>query len=202
MDTTQTLLMTENPDNMHLCFNLDDKTYALNVRHVLEITSLPLINSPQKLSEYVIGILNYNDLFINVVDIRKVFSFEPKKYELSNKVIIIKGEESLFAIIVDEVKEFFNALPAQVQRVMGDNLSSVVKNFYKLNDTVVNIIDVEGVENVVKKSSGVQTSANCLELFPTDEESVCILQKRRNDIAAMPEMHLDTGEILPAVVID
>lgn len=193
MDTIQTLLTAENPDNMHLCFDLDDKTYALNAKYVLEVTSLPLINSPQKLSEYVIGILNYNDLFINVVDIRKIFAFAPKKFELSNKVIIVKGEESLFAIIVDKVTDFFNAVPAQIQRVMGENYNNVIKNFYKIDETVVNIVNIEQLEQTVKKANVLQNTLNYAEFFPTDEESVCVLQKRRNDIATIPAMNIDTG---------
>lgn len=193
MDTLKTLLAVDNPDDMHLCFHLDDKVYALNAKHVLEVTTLPLINSPQKLSEYVIGILNYNDLFINVVDIRKIFSFAPKKYELFHKVIIIKGEESLFAIIVDKVSDFFDAVPTNVQRIMGENFNNIIKNFYKIGEQVVNIINISQLETVVKKNSSIQNTTNYAELFPSDEESVCILQKRRTQIASLPEMNLDLG---------
>lgn len=190
---TKKLLTIDNPDNLHLCFNLDDKIYSLNAKHVLEVTSLPLINSPQKLPEYVVGILNYNDLFVNVVDIRKIFSLEQKKYELSNKIIIIKGEESLFAIIVDKVTDFFNAVPSQIQRVMGENYNNIIKTFYKINEDVVNIINIPQLEETVKKSANIDNNTNYSALFPTDEDSFCILQKRRNDIASIPEMHLETG---------
>lgn len=190
---TKKLLTIDNPDNLHLCFNLDDKTYSLNAKHVLEVTSLPLINSPQKLPEYVVGILNYNDLFINVVDIRKIFSLQQKEYKLSNKIIIVKGEESLFAIIVDKVTDFFNAVPSQVQRVMGENYNNIIKTFYKIDETIVNIINISQVEETVKKSAFIENTTDYSKLFPSDEESFCIMQKRRNDIAAIPEMNLDTG---------
>lgn len=190
---TKKLLTIDNPDNLHLCFNLDDKIYSLNAKHVLEVTSLPLINSPQKLPEYVIGILNYNDLFINVVDIRKIFSLEQKKYELTNKIIIVKGEESLFAIIVDKVSDFFNAIPSQIQRVMGENYNNIIKTFYKIEEDIVNIINIPQLEETVKKSATIDNTTNYSALFPTDEESFCIMQKRRNDIAAIPEMNIETG---------
>lgn len=190
---TKKLLTIDNPDNLHLCFNINDKTYSLNAKHVLEVTSLPLINSPQKLPEYVVGILNYNDLFINVVDIRKLFSLQQKKYELSNKIIIVKGEESLFAIIVDKVTDFFNAIPSQIQRVMGENYNNIVKTFYKIDEDVINIINIQQLEETVKKSSSIDNTTNYAALFPSDEESFCIMQKRRNDIAAIPEMNLETN---------
>lgn len=187
------LLTIEDSDNLHLCFMLDNNTYAINAKNVLEVTTLPLINEPQKMPEYIVGILNYNDLFINVIDIRKILALPQKKYELSNKVIIIKGEESLFSVIVDEITDFFTACPSKVQRVMGENYNGIVRTYYKLNEEIVNIIDIYKIESMVKKAHFVQNTTNYYELFPNDEESLCVLQKRRNDIAKMPSFSIDTG---------
>ena len=193
MEFKTPLLTIEDPDNLHLCFVLDNKTYALNAKNVLEVTTLPLINEPQKLPEYIVGILNYNDMFINVIDIRKFFSLTQKKYELSNKIIIIKGSESLIAIIVDEVTDFFTAHPSKIQRVMGESFNNIARTFYKLNDEVVNIIDLDVLEETIKKAHFEENTTNYSELFPQDEESLCVLQKRRNDIAKIPVMTLDAA---------
>ncbi len=191
MEITKPLLTIEDPDNLHLCFMLDDKTYAFKAKNVLEVTTLPLINEPQKLPEYIVGILNYNDLFINVIDIRKIFDLPQKNYELSNKIIILKGEESLIAVITDEVTDFFTAHPAKIQRVMGESFNNIVKTFYKLNDEVINIIDIPSLEETIKKAQFQENTTNYKDMFPHDEESICILQKRRNDIAKIPAMNLD-----------
>ena len=193
MEFRKPVITIEDPQNLHLCFELDEKIYALNAKNVLEVTTLPMINKPQKLPKFIVGILNYNDLFINVVDIRKVFNLTEKNFELSNKVIIIKGEESLFAIIVDEVTNFFTALPANIQRVMGENYSSVVKSFYKIDETIVNIVDIQSLEDIIKKAQFEENTTNYSELFPQDEDSVCILQKRKHEIAQIPAMNLDTA---------
>ena len=191
MELNKSLLTIDDAENLHLCFELDDKIYALNAKYVLEVTSLPVINEPQKLPEYIVGILNYNDMFINVADIRKIFSLPQKKYELTNKIIIIKGDESLVAIIVDEVSDFFTAVPSQVQRVMGENFNNIIKTFYKLGENVINIINIQQLEETIKKAHFEENTTNYSELFPDDEESLCILQKRRNEIARQPEMNLD-----------
>lgn len=192
MELKKTLLTIDDSENLHLCFELDNNTYALNAKNVLEVTTLPLINEPQKLPEYIVGILNYNDMFINVADIRKIFALPNKKYELSNKVIIIKGDESLVAVIVDEVTDFFTAVPSQIQRVMGENFNNIIKTFYKINDEVVNIINIQQLEETIKKAHFEENSTNYSELFPQDEESICVLQKRRNDIARLPDLNLET----------
>ena len=193
MEFRKPVITIEDPENLHLCFELDDKVYALNAKNVLEVTTLPLINKPQKLPKFIVGILNYNDLFINVIDIRKVFNLPVKNFELANKVIIIKGEESLFAVIVDEVTDFFTAMPAQIQRVMGENYSSVIKSFYKIDESIINIVDIQSIEEIIKKAQFEENTTNYAELFPQDEESVCILQRRKNEIAKIPAMNLDTA---------
>ena len=73
MEFKTPLLTIEDPDNLHLCFVLDNKTYALNAKNVLEVTTLPLINEPQKLPEYIVGILNYKDILINFIYIINFF---------------------------------------------------------------------------------------------------------------------------------
>ncbi len=193
MEFRKPVITIENPENLHLCFELDEKIYALNAKNVLEVTTLPMINKPQKLPKFIIGILNYNDLFINVIDIRKVFNLPVKSFELANKVIIIKGEESLFAVIVDEVTDFFTAMPAQIQRVMGENYSSVIKSFYKIDESIINIVDIQSIEEIIKKAQFEENTTNYSELFPQDEESVCVLQRRKNEIAKIPAMNLDTA---------
>lgn len=193
MDFKQSLLTIDDSENLYLCFTLDYNIYALSAQNVLEVTTLPMINEPQKMPEFIVGILNYNDMFINVADIRKIFSLPQKKYELSNKVIIIKGDESLIAIIVDEVTDFFTAIPSQIQRVMGENSNNIVKTFYKIDENVINIINIEQLENTIKSAHSMNNTTNYSELFPSDENSICILQKRRNDIASIPEMNLDTS---------
>ena len=142
MEYKTPLLTINDPENLHLCFSLDDNVYALNAQNILEVTALPMLNEPQKLPEYIVGILNYNDLFIKVVDIRKIFALPQKKYDLNNKIIIVKGDESLIAIIVDEVTDFFTALPSKIQRVMGENFNNITRTFYKLDDKVINIFDI------------------------------------------------------------
>lgn len=192
MELKRSLLTIDNTDNLHLCFVLDNKTYALNAKNVLEVTSLPLINNPQKLPEYIIGILNYNDMFINIADIRKILALPQKEYSLSNKVIIIKGDESLFAIIADEITDFFTSNPTQVQRVMGESSNSIIKTFYKIEDTVVNIINIEQLESTIKKAQFDENKTDYSSLFPKDETAMFVLQKRAHDIAKLPEMSLDS----------
>ena len=78
----QILLKNTEENNLYLCFQIDDKTYALTTEKVMEILMLPLLNYPQKLPKFVAGILNYNNILLNVFDMRKILNFPAKKFEI------------------------------------------------------------------------------------------------------------------------
>ena len=58
MDFKQSLLTIDDSENLYLCFTLDYNIYALSAQNVLEVTTLPMINEPQKMPEFIVGILN------------------------------------------------------------------------------------------------------------------------------------------------
>lgn len=49
------------------------------------------------------------------------------------------------------------------------------------------------LEETIKKAHFEENKTNYSELFPQDEEALCVLQKRRNDIAKIPVMSLDAA---------
>lgn len=62
---------------------------------------------------------------------------------------------------------------------MGENYNNITKSFYKLEENVVNIIDIHSLEKIIKKVNVKENTTNYTNLFPSDEDSICILQKRR-----------------------
>ncbi len=178
--------------NLHLCFELDEKTYAINTSCVMEVIMLPALSTPQKLPENIVGILNYNSILINVIDIRKILNLPVKAYEPSNQVIIIKGEESLIAVIADKVSDFFSANPGNIQPTSFDLNKSLIKSFYHSNEKIINILNPISLENALKQSKGNESSIDYPKLFPSDALSTAKLTKRAADIASKINFNLDT----------
>ncbi len=179
----QLLLNQSSENNLYLCFSIDDKIYALNTENVMEILMLPQLNYPQKLPKYVAGILNYNNIVINVCDLRKILNFPTKKFELNNQIIIIKGEESLISIIVDKVTDFYTALPGKIQTIANTSFTSLVNSFCREGDDIINILDISTLEKFIKNIHEEEDEINYRELFPNDKKSKHVLEKRSNDIA-------------------
>lgn len=182
----------DNAANLHLCFELDEKTYAINSESVMEVTMLPSLISPQKLPQNIVGILNYNSILINVIDVRSVLNLPQRTYQTGNQVIIIKGEESLVAIIVDKVSNFINVSQYNTQSTVLDLADNFIKSFYHIDDNIINILNIASFENSVKESKSTPGTVNYPQLFPQDDESKALLEKRNHNIALKVNFNIDT----------
>lgn len=191
----QLLLNQSSENNLYLCFCLDDKVYALNTENVMEILMLPQLNYPQKLPKYVAGILNYNNIIINVCDLRKILNFPQKKFEVNNQIIVIKGEESLISIIVDKVTDFYTVLPENIQTIANTSFTSLVNSFCREGDEIINIMDIYTLEKFIKNINEEENEINYRELFPDDAKAKRVLEKRSNDIALKSRMNLSESFI-------
>lgn len=178
--------------NLYLCFELDEKTYALDSERVMEVTMLPVLSIPQKLPENVIGILNYNGMLINVIDIRRMLNLPVYSFNTTNQIIILKGEESLFAIITDKVSDFFYSDSNTIQSTSLEVSHSFTKYFYQNNDRIINILNVTSLESILKHSKEISSTENYIELFPSDDASKNLMQKRSRELAAKASLDLQS----------
>lgn len=183
--------ITQPDEILHLCFELDNKTYAINAEFVMEVTMLPALITPQKLPDNTVGILNYNGLLISVPDIRKLLNLGQKGYTVANQIIIIKGEESLWAIIVDKVSDFISTNRNSIQSSSLDISGNFIKSFYHEENKIVNILNVLALESFLRETKSTQGITNYSELFPKDKKSLKILEKRNREIAVKMNFDLE-----------
>ena len=54
----------------NLYFTLSDNKYAIPLKNVVEVMKLPALDYPQKLPNNIIGVLKFNNININILDIR------------------------------------------------------------------------------------------------------------------------------------
>ena len=185
--------LTQLDEILHLCFELDGRTYAMNAEFVMEVTMLPALISPQKLPENTVGILNYNGFLINVLDIRSLLNLPSKKYTISNQIIIIKGEESLWAIIVDKVSDFISANKSSIQSSSMSTMNNFIKSFYRKDEKLVNILNITALEAFLREKKSTVSQINYSEFFPKDEKSLDILEKRNREIAVKMNFDLENN---------
>lgn len=184
----------EQKKNTHLYFQIGENKYAVNSDNVLEIMKLPALDYPQKLPNNIIGLLKYNNFVINVIDIRFFLNIEVSSYNTNNELLIIKTDEVIFGIITERVLGILPFDAAQVDAIPFVDSKMVIESLYKYNQETIFIINIYAIENLLKQHDAGR-EVDILSLFPQDEESKSIMNKRTLDIANKSSLKLASGEL-------
>lgn len=168
--------------SLFVVFNMGEKTYAFHVSHTVEVLKLPLLEYPQKLPKHIVGILNYNNLTINIIDLRSILDLEEQNYSLNNQLIVVRTQEAIFGIIVDEVVDVMQINNEEMQLPPYSSSNKIIKMLYQLDSQMISIIDLYSVENVLKDNKFNEGSVDYESLFPEDQESRKILKERSDKL--------------------
>lgn len=167
-------------NSLFVVFKIGEKTYAFHVSHTIEVLKLPLLEYPQKLPKHIVGILNYNSLTINVVDLRSILDLVKHDCSINSQLIVVRTQEAIFGIIVDEVIDVAQIPPEDMQFPPYTSSNNIIKMLYQLDSTMISIVDLYSVENVLKDNKFNESDVNYENLFPQDEFSRKILKERSN----------------------
>ena len=96
---------------------VDGVSYALEVARIREIVNpLPVIALPHE-REFVLGVSDYRDQVVPVVDLRRFFGLEPQEPNRRAKWIILESGQRLVGIVVDAVLDVFSSAENQQRDV-------------------------------------------------------------------------------------
>lgn len=181
--------IAEQSENLYLCFYIDENRYAINVQQIVEIMKLPLLDYPQKLANNVVGLLNYNNLTINILDLRFYLNMEVKPYSLTNRLLIVRTDESIFGIIIDRIEDIIPFEVSKTEYFSFSEQENIIESLYKDNDDSISVISVNAIENLLKK--GVKSvDIDVKSLFPNDEKSKIEFSQRNFDLVAKNQLNL------------
>ncbi len=125
-----------------LGFELGGVRYAIDINSVREITRpLQLIPVPQGPSE-VMGLADYRDQVLAVLDVRRSLGFEPATDARSSKWIVASHKGQLMALVVDGVTEVFSSDGQSPRPVPESNKQRGVAHAYKNQAELVFVVDL------------------------------------------------------------
>ena len=184
----------EQKKNTHLFFKIGNNKYAVNSDNVLEIMKLPALDYPQKLPNNIIGLLKYNNFVISILDIRFYLEGNVSPYNINNELLIIKTDEVIFGIITDKVLGILPFESALTDAIPFIDSKMIVESMYKYNKETIFIINIYAIENLLK-THDYSMDYDIQSLFPQDEESKKIMNKRTLAIADKSSLKLASGEL-------
>jgi len=183
----------EQKKNNHLYFQVGDNKYAVNTENVLEIMKLPALDYPQKLPNNIVGLLKYNNFVINIVDIRFYLNIEVTPYNTNNELLIVKTDEVIFGIITDKIIGILPFDTSLVDQIPFVDNHMVIESLYRCEKETVFIVNIYSLENLLKSHNLELQDYEIPPLFPQDEQSRTLMNKRAKDIADKAALRLATS---------
>ena len=182
----------ETNENSYLYFNLGGSKYAINIQQIVEIMKLPLLDYPQKLANNIVGLLNYNNFTINILDLRFYLNVKVTPYSISNQLLIVKTDEAIFGLIIDKVEDILSLDESKIEYFQFSNEENIIEFLYKQGDETISIINLEALENIIK--NGVESSeVDIPALFPHDDDSRYKFMQRNLALVEKSQLNLITN---------
>lgn len=173
-------LITINKNNepqKYVSFTAGKNKYALNILNIMEIMNLPELDYPQKLPSNIAGLLKFNNIILNITDVRFFLNLEIEPYTINNKLLIVKTTETIFGIIVDKVGDIIDLNGAQTEFIPFVSPDGIIKTTCIINGETISILDAEAIENALKNNT-TSSQTNVCNLFPSDKNSVEVFKQR------------------------
>lgn len=132
----------------YIVFKLNEQLYGISIKNVQIIEKMKPIMRVPKVATCIKGVMNLRGEIIPVVSLREQFKLEPKDYTDKTRIIIVKLEEAMVGIIVDEVKEVVEIESTQVevvQNVQGKMKTSHILGVGKLEENIVTLLNLTNI---------------------------------------------------------
>jgi purine-binding chemotaxis protein CheW len=125
-------------------FKVGGEEFAVDIMEIMEIIRPQKITKVPKAPAFVEGIINLRGKIVPVLEMRGRFGGEASGDPKHARIIIVKVEESLFGIVVDEVSEVMylsrDLIDSTPDAVKGVDVE-YLKNVGKVGDRLILILD-------------------------------------------------------------
>lgn len=135
-------------EHQHVTFLIGDETYGVGVGKVKEIIGMAEITHVPNTAHFMEGVINLRGSVVPVVDMRKRFQMEPKKYDAFTVIIIVEVKERLIGMIVDSVSDVINIPVSSIQSTphfTSKIETDFIEGIGQMGEYLVIILDVDRI---------------------------------------------------------
>lgn len=138
-------------------FNMENEDYGIDITEIYEINRLKevLITEVPKAPKFVEGMINLRGEVVPVINLRKRFGLPFKEYDNDTRIIIVKFENKMIGLIVDQVKEVVTLMNEDITPApdeIRDINNKYVKGIGKKDKAIETILDIKEILNIVEES--------------------------------------------------
>lgn len=176
---TNTNLAPLRPDKIFAILTLSGQKYALDAKCVLEIVKLTELSRPEMLPSCTVGLFEYNDKVINIIDIKSVLNIELTPYDVNSMMVIIEYKDNVFGILADSLRDLEKLDISDIQPVPYNKEHNFISSIYSNNEKQYSILDIDAIYDFAFVQNA--QNQNDLKLLPQDEVSLEILRQRKGE---------------------
>lgn len=173
--------LSQYSEESYIFFSIGTYNYAFNAKYVLDIMQLVELEYPESMPDFIVGLLEYNNKMVKIIDIRSILKLEATKYDLNSKIVIVKTKNDTFGILIDDVKEIRRINTLYLNNPPYDTQKSFLEAIFTEKDFSATVINLENIEKTINspdiKASDILKSSS--SLLPKDTQSKEKLHRRR-----------------------
>lgn len=123
-------------------FNIGDEQFAVETSKVQSINDLMKITKVPNSPSYIKGLINLRGNIISILDINLLLGMALSD-DKNDNIIILKLEDELVGITVDNVDEVMEFNEAELEKLHNDIDRSYIKGVINLKNRIITLIDFE-----------------------------------------------------------
>ena len=146
----------------YLLFRIGNEFYGIEERKVYDVIGKEQIISIPFMPEYIIGVINYDNTIIPIMDLRRKFNF--KKDSISpayENIAIVEIDHFRVGIVVDDITEYHeNENENFYLTSSSDTTKRNISGFVKIGNQTGILLDVEKI--VIQEKSELEILKNSI----------------------------------------
>jgi purine-binding chemotaxis protein CheW len=151
------MISVTNEINQYCGFKIAGEEYAIPVMEIQEVIKPQMVTSIPLAQDQIRGLINLRGQIVTCISLRNVFQQEDDlTKEYMN--IIVKGEDGLFSLVVDEVTDIIDIDESRLERApdtLNINLKKYVTNIYKNDVGLVILLNIKELIQVQTEKESV-----------------------------------------------
>ena len=176
------LLAHENIDKICTFVQIAQDVYAFDSSCVLEIIKLVELNQPERLPSHILGLLEYNQKIIPIVDIRSVLRLKKEPYGINSMIVIVNLDDNIFGIIVNKVIDIKRVELKDIQPSPYNSENSFIESIYSSDIFQCAILNIPLIGKWVTEHKEIDDCKSSMELLPNDSFSLETLHERKLEL--------------------
>lgn len=131
-----------------IVYKLDEQLYGISIHNVQIIEKIKSIMRVPKVPYAIRGVMNLRGEIIPVISLRELFNLSSKENTEKTRIIIVKLEDAMVGLIVDEVKEVIeinNEEIEAVQNVQGKMNTNYIMGVAKVKENIITLLNLENI---------------------------------------------------------